>query len=266
MRKIKSLIYIAFALLFSSCALPKEKISGDGDIIEKGYTFEAIVYQLKIENFSMLTFPVTIKFIAGTEPKITIKADTNIMEEIRVETKKNAISISGQKHTVYDATELQINVSNLLISKISLQGNYKIVSDITNFTENFSLVANGTLSGNIDFASVSNQLKVEINGTADFLINNVAVLFFKLTSTGDIVLSLNGIANNAHINGAGRITLEAPFFKCEDIYLFLDGVVNVIVYPIKTLTITAEGVGKIKYRGNPEITRGTKGDFAISPY
>lgn len=260
------IIFIFLFFILCSCALPQRNLSGDGQITDEIYAFVNEIYRLKIENLETLSAPVTVKFVDGNQHKIKIRTDANIMDEITVDENKGLITISGQKQTVYNPTEICIEISRLVLSKIILKGPYHIIADATEFTENFTFESKGILTGDIDFTQVSTKLTVKIDGAVDFTIGDITAAEFDLKASGEICLHLSGMSEKSSIDGSGQITMYAPHFQCKDIYLFLYGGVDIIVYAEENLIITAEGSGKIKYRGHPEISPGTKGTFDISPY
>jgi len=86
----------------------------------------------------------------------------------------------------------------------------------------------------------------------------------KVEGEGGVLFELEGQANSldAHISGAGHI--DAGELKTKETTIKIEGVGTGSVYATDKLWASIAGVGKVKYRGNPEVHRNVDGIGTIS--
>lgn len=265
MKAIAKFMLVFIAIFASGCAIFRHQVSGSGAIEEREHLYSGGVYELKIEINTGDT-PVEIAFFDGASPSLKLITDDNILKEIAVKENGREIKVSGDKKTFYDATEFRVEIYGMTFSKLTLYGGFHIEPTEAGFTEDFVFVVHGGLSGACDFGAVTGELDIRFKGDVDLKAENVRATKLKVKSEGAVDLEMEGAAGNFYCQGEGSANINAPDLRCQDISLNLKGAVNVVVYAEETLEIIAEGTGVIKYRGQPDITHGTKGAFSITPY
>lgn len=80
-----------------------------------------------------------------------------------------------------------------------------------------------------------------------------------LENRGGLLCELSGVANSldARLAGAGHI--NAGELRASDVTFRIEGIGTGVVHATKTLHATIKGAGKIRYRGNPEVTQQIEG-------
>jgi hypothetical protein len=58
--------------------------------------------------------------------------------------------------------------------------------------------------------------------------------------------------------------VDAGELKADDVTFRIEGVGTGVVYAEKTLNATIKGAGKIRYRGNPDVTEKIEGLGAVN--
>ena len=98
-----------------------------------------------------------------------------------------------------------------------------------------------------DFSmSVEGGAKIEMNVKADNM---------EITGEGGFLFELEGVANNlgVKISGAGHV--DANELKAQNVDFRIEGFGTGSVHAVKELNARIEGVGKIRYKGDPKVTQ-----------
>jgi len=77
-------------------------------------------------------------------------------------------------------------------------------------------------------------------------------------------LTLKGTPKNLTIVARGASSIHAAALKTNAVKLTVGGAASVDVGPCETLTINGNGVGRIRYRGDPKITSKASGTVKVS--
>ncbi|MCL2499396.1 MAG: DUF2807 domain-containing protein [Defluviitaleaceae bacterium] len=76
---------------------------------------------------------------------------------------------------------------------------------------------------------------------------------------GAAKLTLEGSANRLNIAAAGATSVSAFDFTANAVTVNVAGAGNVDVYASETLDVTISGAGRVRYDGNPDLTRNVTG-------
>jgi hypothetical protein len=81
-----------------------------------------------------------------------------------------------------------------------------------------------------------------------------------------ILFDLNGVAKklDVTIKGAGHV--GASELKTKDVVFYIAGFGTGSVYATHTLDVKIEGVGKLKFKGDPKVTQYIDGLGSVKPY
>lgn len=201
-------------------------IKGDGPQITKEISTNSY------EGIS-ITGSFYVSIIKGTEGKITVKAQENLIEYILIEVKNNELIIQ---------TEKGFNISYSRDSKI----------EITVPVQEISFV-NLTGSGDIvsDFMLQATNFKVNLVGSGDIKIDiNCSDLEAKLSGSGDIKLIGKTNQISAIVNGSGDIS--AFEIIAENAKAEVSGSGDVKVTCTEFIEARVSGSGDIEYKGKPK--------------
>jgi len=223
MKLLKSLTVIALLLSVATTHAQWKKIKGDGNITTT--TRNTGDYDgLKAAG------PMDFKLVQGTEGKITIEGDTNLMEYIITEVKDGKLVVRSKKDVNLKPTKtIVVTVPYQSISSVSLAGSGDMENSGTIKADDFKVALAG--SGDID-------LKVD----ADSVESSIA-------GSGDIQLSGSTGSLETKIAGSGDFDGSSLDSKNVDVKIAGSGDVNVVCNG--TLNVRISGSGDVKYSGNP---------------
>ena len=188
-----------------------------------------------------------INITHGIDYKVTIKAEPNDLEHIKVEKRGRTLSIEPDRN----------------LFKLFDRGFYRhVVINITspNLEEvEFSGATNAEVSGfevEAFRADVSGASECELSIDADDI---------ELEVSGASSLSLrgNGSQLTADVSGASEFT--AHNYACHNVDVELSGASDGSVHAIKELIAEVSGASDLHYQGNPEIDSDVSGFSSIKP-
>ena len=171
--------------------------------------------------------------VAGTEGKITIEAESNLMEYIVTEIKNNNLIVKVKKG--YDLKPsfnktLKVTIPFKDISSVSLAGSGDVWNEdkIKSNSLDISLAGSGDMVLDVDANSVEGSLA----GSGDMTLKgNTNDLTVKLAGSGDIdAFGLQANHTKASVAGSGDISVVSN----------------------KSLYARVSGSGDIEYKGNPD--------------
>ncbi len=102
------------------------------------------------------------------------------------------------------------------------------------------------------------NFEIDVEGGANidmYLEANV----FKANSKGGVNMMFKGQTNEFHATSEGAGNIDAIKLEAKYVHCRVAGVGNASVYPTEKLDATVEGVGKIGYRGSPEVNKNVNG-------
>ena len=176
--------------------------------------------------------------VAGTEGKITIEGEENLLDYIVTEVKNNKLVIKTQNH-------INLKPSNNKTIKITIP--FKDISSV-------SLAGSGDLWNN-DVISATN-LDVSLAGSGDIVLNiNASSTKGSIAGSGD--LTLKGSTNKLQANVAGSGDFHGFDLQSNHTDVSVAGSGDAEVVCNESLRARVAGSGDIEYRGNPK-TEDTK--------
>jgi len=175
----------------------------------------------------------------GQEQSVRIEADDDIIDKVKTEVYGNelVISIKDAFPEWIQDPKIEIYIVMKEITGLTLSGVGKISSEGIIKTNDLE-IRNGGF-GNI-------YLEVE----ADDVIT-------ELSGLGQIILEGKANSNNIRISGAGII--DAKYFQLTEAKIHSSGIGSCTVFATDFLNVKITGLGKVLYKGNPEITREISG-------
>lgn len=199
-------------------------IEGEGDVIDTE------VYPSDFTGFANAT-NADIVLTRGSEQKVVIRAQQNIMENLKLDVRHGSWIIAPRKW-VRRAEPVTVFITIPEIEEIILSGSGNITT--TNFFEDsgdVSLIISG--SGDIDFAGDMRDLNVLISGSGD--------------------IDLEGGAETMELVISGSGDVDSYPMDLEKARVTISGSGNVNVFAADYLNILISGSGDVYYKGSPEL-------------
>lgn len=225
-----SMLITSLFILFSFTSLHAQwwgskTIQGNGNVITQ---------TIQTANYNGLSvagnFYVTV--VDGREGSITLKGESNLLEEVIVEVKDDVLHIKTENKINLKSSRgknIEITVPATRLSKVSLAGSGEIKNNFNLKSDDFSVKLAG--SGDIKLNLQATELEVKVAGS------------------GDIVL--NGIAGNVNGSIAGSGTVDAYRLSAEDVSVTIAGSGDYKANCSGNLKARVSGSGSIQYKGKP---------------
>jgi hypothetical protein len=226
---MKNRIALSIALLFMVAVKAQwgKKINGNGNIVTierstSSYDGIAIAGWFDVE------------LVEGSEGKLTLKGEENLLEYIVTEVKDGKLVIQVEKGINLNPSSWKngifITVPVESVSSVSLSGSGDIIGKKTLKTTDFAT----TISGSGDIV-----LSVEAQSVST-----------TLSGSGDVTLSGRASDLNVQVSGSGDV--KAFELETENATISVSGSADVKVTASKSIKARVSGSGDIQYRGNPE--------------
>jgi hypothetical protein len=230
-QKIFVLVVFGFVNINMIFATGETEIIGNGNIVIVDRTVSLPFNSIE------LTTGLIINLYQADEPRIEIKADSDIEPYIQTEIDNNVLTIQRTHGVRLRPTECIILVYMPNIASLKSSGSGRIIFMDTIKTDNLKLEITG--SGEIEGRIESENLNMRISGSGK--------------------IRLSGTSNKAviGITGSGRIDSENLEIENAEISVSGSGEVRVTVN--NRLEGRISGSGDILYKGNPTITFNSSG-------
>ncbi len=193
----------------------------------------------QVDNFSEIYIEGGYKvyLTQGDENKVVVKAsDDDVFDYLRVRTWGDELKIDVERdHFDFDRIVLYITFKKL--DKLKIEGGVK-------------LRTKGYMDLNDFEMYVAGGAKIEL----DMKARNVNIV-----GEGGVIFELDGVAKSLDIKISGAGHVDAERLKARDVSIKIEGVGTGVVYATETLYAKIEGVGKVKYEGDPKVTKYIEG-------
>ncbi|WP_430972728.1 head GIN domain-containing protein [Sunxiuqinia rutila] len=200
------------------------------------------VYELTSFNRIVLEGGYKVILQQSDHPGLRIKADEEAFEYIEVENERGILSVKlKEKHFSFDRMILYIEFVEL--EELDVEGG-------------LNLETRGYVDLKDFYLKVEGGAKIEMEMKVDHL---------KVVGEGGVSFKFRGVAQSmdTRISGAGH--LDADALKAQSVAIEIEGVGGGSVYATDYLKAKIEGVGKIRYKGNPEVDKEIEGIGFVSP-
>ena len=200
-----------------------EKVKGNGDITTIARStgdYDGLKAQGSMD----------FKLVPGSEGKITIKGDSNLMKYIKTEVKNNILVVKVKDGVNLKPTKsILITVPYKDISYVSLAGSGDVFNEGTINSDDFdvALVGSGDVILNISSQSTQSSL----------------------AGSGDIELKGTAYNLKTSVNGSGDF--EGSRLECTNVDATVSGSGDISIVCTGKLKARVSGSGDIVYSGNP---------------
>lgn len=233
--RITSLIFalgLLVSKLFAVPVIPVEQSWDDSD---------TRTYQ--VQPFTKIYLEGAFKVILeqGSQSGLRIKTDEDNFRYIDVHSDAQSLNLKvTKKH--FDFGELILYITFKDLEKLVIEGGIKLETKGYIDLKDFYLHVEGGAS-------------IEMNVKADH---------FKLIGQGGVKFELDGIVNELDASIAGAGYLNAVDLKTKKTNFKIEGVGAGSVYATDMLNASISGVGKIRYKGDPQVHKKIEGIGIVS--
>lgn len=238
---MKAKIYLtilAFTLLFASCEIEYDRISGIGPVI----TEERHVSILK--NVS-LSIPAEVYLYQGNDEEMIIEAQSNILDIIETEVSGNELRLKFENGVGVGRHEkIKVYITSRDFNHIHIAGSGDIYNETPISTNSMDLKISG--SGNIYLADVDvDELEASISGSGKITVKGTCIdQYLRISGSGDIHnFDLDSENAEVQISGSGKTEVTV------DDYLYA----------------RISGSGSVYYVGHPLVESRISGSGGVYP-
>lgn len=197
-----------------------------------------------VQPFSKIYLEGAFKVVLeqGNESGLRIKTDEDNFKYIDVQSDSKSLSLKIRKKH-FDLDELILYITFKDLDELVMEGGV-------------SLDTKGYIELNDFYLHVEGGANIEMNLKANK---------FRVVGEGGVKFEFDGVVNelNASISGAGY--MDAIDLKSKRCDIKIEGVGTGSVYATETLNATINGVGKIRYKGDPQVYKRIEGVGSVSP-
>lgn len=226
MKQTLTLITLALFTI-STSAQWGEKIKGNG-------TIKTIERSTEDYESIALSAWFDIDLIAGTEGKISIEGDENLLEYIKTEVKDGKLTIKIEKGINLKPSSnkngIKIKIPVESIESLAVSGSGNIVAKTLIKSEKFKTSMSG--SGNVTLDIETKYLAASMSGSGD--------------------MNITGSSKEFKVNISGSGDINAYDLETDVVEASVSGSADIKVTANKRLKARVSGSGDIKYKGNPE--------------
>jgi hypothetical protein len=203
-----------------------KKVNGNGEMTSQ---------TRNVSNYEQVALQgsIDVQLVAGKEGKLTVEAESNLMEYIKTEVSGGKLKIyveDGVNLSPSRNRDIKVTVPFESIHKVSLTGSGDITSSDRIKSRNFEVHVTG--SGDINLDIFAENVKGSVTGS------------------GDIIL--NGTTTNLHCTVTGSGDFQAYELKAENVKAVVSGSGDIEVSPSEELEASVSGSGDITYNGDPK--------------
>lgn len=302
-----AMIIVAGVVLFCGCAYVfggmLTPMNGSGVVKTVDTALPATLEKITLDHINLFpSINSSIKFVlhAGSEPRVSVTADDNIIDDLSVSVSGNTLNISGKPRRSYNSNNIKIDIygqsyktlSVGLVSRVDLSTDGALEAE-TLFVTASGMVTGGaeikakeatfTVSGSGDLllSGTADKLKYTISGsakidTASITASDVNVIIsgsgtailtaqktVNCTVSGSGSLKMAGAVDTLDVSVSGSGKVDASALVANKAKLIITGSGNANVNVKDDLDITVTGSGHIKYIGTPKLTQRITGSGTI---
>ncbi len=182
--------------------------------------------------------------IQGDECSVLVKAtDKDVFDNIKI--KNN-----------YGEASIEMDISFFEYRRVNLYITFKTLEKLT-IEGGVNLKTNGYL----DLKNISVNVEGGASIDLDMKADNV-----KVYGEGGFLFELKGVANSLDVTIKGAGNVSASELKTKDVTFTVAGFGTGSVYATNTLNAKIEGVGKLRYKGEPKVTEYIDGLGSVKKY
>lgn len=198
----------------------------------------------EIGDFSELLLEGAFKvyLIQGDETSLKVETSDPVAFDYLNVTNRNGYLHVHVDREPFDFSRVSLFITFNTLERLEIEGGIK-------------LRTRGYLDLEDLFVSLEGGAKIELQTKA----NEITI-----ETEGGVMFELEGVAQSLDVKVSGAGHIDAGELECEDVSFRIDGVGTGRVFATKTLNAQINGVGKIRYLGNPEVREDIEGLGSVS--
>lgn len=177
--------------------------------------------------------------------------------------KKTALTVKTTSEDMFDVLTVknQGDELNLVMNRDYLS--YRRIRLYITVNELDQIKAEGGLSLESDGYLDLKDIRLHVQGGANVNLKMKA-RDVEVIGEGGVLVTLNGVADELSVRLSGAGHFDADELKAEDVKVKIEGVGTASVYATDKLYTQIDGVGKVWYKGNPQVTKDIEGLGSVS--
>lgn len=198
-----------------------------------------------VDDFSELYLEGSfgVELVQGETTSVEIRAaDEKAFGYLKIKNEDGLLHLTVDRRP-FDFSKVNLLITFSDIEKLHIYGGIKLATH-----------------GFLDLDDI--EILVEGSARADL---KLKADYVSIDNRGGVISKLSGIAETLEARIAGAGNLNAGDLKADNVNIRIEGVGTGLVNATETLNASIKGAGKIKYRGNPEITEKIEGLGAVNP-
>ncbi|KAF0234969.1 MAG: hypothetical protein FD181_3597 [Prolixibacteraceae bacterium] len=185
-----------------------------------------------------------VYLIQGDACIVTVKStNSDVFDNIKITNYQNEVSIQMDA-SLFQYRRVSLYITFKTLEKLYIEGGV-------------NLKTNGFLDLNDFDVHIEGGANVDLNMKAE----NV-----KVYGEGGFLFELKGVAEKLDVTVKGAGHVSASELKTKDVSFVVAGFGTGSVYATKSLYAKIEGVGKLRYKGNPQINQNIDGLGSVKPF
>ncbi len=185
-----------------------------------------------------------VNLIQGDNCNVVVKATyDDVFDNIKIKRFGNEVSITMDA-SLFELRRVSLYITAKTFEKLKIEGGVNLKTN-----------------GYIDLQNLSVNIEGGANVELNMKAKNVEVY-----GEGGFLFELKGVAEklDVTIKGAGHVS--AGELKTKDVSFIVAGFGTGGVYATNTLNARIEGVGKLRYKGEPKVNQYIDGLGSVKPY
>jgi DUF4097 and DUF4098 domain-containing protein YvlB len=164
-------------------------------------------------------------------------------DAIEVNSDNGALQLSIKKTRFY-LNRIELQIGSPALKELEVSGDIKVTTDGYLDVNDLSLLVQG--GANVDMSLKAKSIDVKCEGA--------------------VLLEMRGVTDNLSVKISGAGHVNARELTAKEVTIRIEGVGFGSVYATNLLDVKIEGVGKVTYKGNPEIKRIISGLGKVEQY
>ena len=229
--KIKQIFLgILILLTINSCI---NSIDGNGNVVKEKRTISPF-------NKIVISGPYEVLLHKGSQERIELEVDENLLKLIETEVHNNTLFISSSQ-PIRNKTSLRLYITLVNLEEVAVSGAIELSSKSPFTFKNLAIEVSGAAAIDLDI-NVEN-LTMDMSGASE--------------------TTLIGNANNFEIKLSGASELDSKKLKTNNTSVSISGASSASVFAKKTLDISVSGAASVRYKGSPKVTKSITGAGSI---
>ncbi|MDT8414663.1 MAG: head GIN domain-containing protein [Flavobacteriaceae bacterium] len=243
---MKSLFFTIFLALSFTASQAQgwfNKVKGNGNVITETRTTESYDQISAAGSFDVI-------LVKGTEGKITLEGEENIISLIETEVKNNKLKVAFKKGvSISTRRHITITIPFEDLNAISFAGSGNLKSEYVIKADELNASLAG--SGDVSLPLEGTQIKISVSGSGNFKAQIKSQnLKTSLAGSGDI--ELDGESQTIEIAVSGSGDVDAKNLRSDSAKISVAGSGDVLVTSRVEIYARVSGSGTIGYYGRPQ--------------